>query len=107
MKIRLHDIAHCRAGDKGDTSTLSLIPFDETDYPLLCREVTAEAVKAFLGRTIRGEVTRYELPNLPALQFVCTGALQGGVTTSLAIDPHGKCLSSELLEMELETGTGL
>ena len=59
MKIRLHEIAHCRAGDKGNTSTLSVIAYDEAMYPLLCREVTAEAVKAHLSRNIQGEVVRY------------------------------------------------
>lgn len=102
MKIRLHDIAHCRAGDKGDTATLSLIAYDARTYPLLRREVTAEAVKRHLGSTVRGEVTRYELPDLGALHFVCRQALEGGVTTSLSIDPHGKCVSSLLLDMEIE-----
>jgi hypothetical protein len=101
MSIRLHDIAHCRAGDKGNTSTLSVIAFDEAMYPLLCRALTAEAVKAHLSRNIEGDVTRYEMPNVGALQFVCCQALHSGVTTSLTIDPHGKCLSSELLEIEI------
>jgi len=101
MKIRLHEIAHCRAGDKGNTSTLSVIAYDEAMYPLLCREVTAETVRKHLFRNIRGSVTRYEMPNVGALQFVCRQALHSGVTTSLTIDPHGKCLSSELLEIEI------
>jgi hypothetical protein len=101
MSIRLHDIAHCRAGDKGNTSTLSVIAYDEAMYPLLCRSLTAEAVRAHLSRNIEGDVTRYEMPNVGALQFVCRQALQSGVTTSLTIDPHGKCLSSELLEIEI------
>lgn len=102
MRLRLHDIAHCRAGDKGDTSTLSLIPYDPADYALLQREVTAAAVKGFLAHSVKGAVVRHELPGLPALQFVCHQALHGGVTTSLAIDPHGKCLSSVLLELEID-----
>jgi 6-phosphogluconolactonase (cycloisomerase 2 family) len=102
MKIRLHDIAHCRAGDKGDTATLSLIAYDAQAYALLRREVTAEAVKRHLEPAVKGEVTRYELPKLGALQFVCRQALEGGVTTSLSIDPHGKCVSSLLLDMEIE-----
>ena len=68
MKIRLHEIAHCRAGDKGNTSTLSVIAYDEAMYPLLCREVTAETVKAHLSRNIQGEVVRYEMPNVGALR---------------------------------------
>jgi hypothetical protein len=102
MKIRLHEIAHCRAGDKGNTSTLSVFARDEASYPLLCRALTAEAVRSHLWRNVKGTVTRYEMPNVAALQFVCQEALHGGVTTSLTIDPHGKCLSSELLELEIE-----
>lgn len=102
MTIKLYDIAHSRAGDKGNTLTLSLIPYREEDYPLLQAKVTAEAVKHHLRDIVAGEVTRYELPNLPALQFVCQQALTGGVTTSLTMDTHGKSLSYALLEMEIE-----
>jgi hypothetical protein len=102
MKIKLYDIAHSRAGDKGNTLTLSLIPYREEDYALLLEKVTAVAVKNHLQNIISGEVTRYELPNLPALQFVCQDTLLGGVTTSLSLDPHGKTLSFALLEMEIE-----
>ncbi|MDQ3292652.1 MAG: hypothetical protein M3Q05_15305 [Bacteroidota bacterium] len=102
MKIKLYDIAHSRAGDKGNTLTLSLIPFREEDYNLLLEKVTASAVKNHLQKIISGEVTRYELPNLPALQFVCQDALLGGVTTSLSLDTHGKTLSFALLGMEID-----
>lgn len=100
--MKLYDIAHSRAGDKGNTLTLSLIPYKAEDYPLLCSLVTAEAVKKHLHAIVAGEVIRYELPNLPALQFVCQQALTGGVTTSLTMDTHGKTLSYALLEMQLE-----
>lgn len=90
----LHDIAHRRAGDKGDTSTLSLFPYRDEDFDLLVREVTADRVRAHLADHVRGEVLRYELPNLCALRFTCRQALDGGVTTSLALDTHGKALSS-------------
>ena len=73
------------------------------DYPLLRRQVTAEAVKRHLGHIVQGEVRRFEVPNLHALQFVCERALDTGVTTSLGIDPHGKTLSYALLEMQIET----
>lgn len=102
MKQKLYEIAHSRAGDKGNTLTLSLIPYDEQDYELLCREATAENVKAHLKEIVHGEVIRYELPNISALQFVCHQALSGGVTTSLVMDSHGKTLSYALLEMEIE-----
>ncbi|MGC7101571.1 AtuA-related protein [Amycolatopsis lurida] len=97
----LHEIAHCRAGDKGDTSILSLFPYRDEDFPLLVREVTAERVRAHLSGQLRGEVVRYVLPNLCALQFRCRQALEGGVTTSLALDTHGKGLSFRLLSLAL------
>ncbi|QKZ15004.1 hypothetical protein [Spirosoma sp. KUDC1026] len=101
MTIKLYDIAHSRAGDKGNTLTLSLIPYNADDYELLKMQVTAEVVKQHLSAIVAGEITRYELPNLPALQFVCQQALTGGVTTSLTMDTHGKSLSYALLEMQL------
>jgi hypothetical protein len=102
MKQKLYDIAHSRAGDKGNTLTLSLIPYSEKDYELICKEATAEKVKEHLKELVQGEVTRYELPSIAALQFVCQQALSGGVTTSLAMDTHGKTLSYALLEMEID-----
>jgi hypothetical protein len=102
MKQKLYAIAHSRAGDKGNTLTLSLIPYKEEDYGLLCREVTAEKVKTHLKEVVQGEIVRYELPNIAALQFVCQQALSGGVTTSLVMDTHGKTLSYALLEMEID-----
>jgi hypothetical protein len=98
---KLYDLAHCRAGDKGDTLILSLIAYRAEDYPLLAQHVTAAAVAAHLAAIVKGNVVRYELPQLQALQFVCTHALAGGVTTSLALDAHGKSLSYALLEMAI------
>jgi len=98
---KLYDLAHCRAGDKGDTSILSVIAYRERDYPRLVEALTVEAVARHLGGIVRGEIRRYELPRLAALQFVCDGALAGGVTTSLALDAHGKSLSYALLEIEV------
>lgn len=100
--MKLYEIAHSRAGDKGNTLTLSLIPYQETDYPMLCSVVTAEAVQKHLAEIVSGEVVRYELPNIHSLLFVCQQALLGGVTTSLAVDTHGKTLSYALLTMEIE-----
>jgi hypothetical protein len=102
MKRKLYDLAHSRAGDKGNTLILSLIPYEEKDYPLLCSKVTVEEVKKHLHGIVQGDIVRYELPNIFALQFVCEQALMGGVTTSLAMDTHGKSLSYALLEMEIE-----
>lgn len=102
MSRRLYDIAHCRAGDKGNTAILSVIAYREEDYPLLVEKVTTNAVARHMQGIVAGEIRRYELPNLSALQFVCEHALNGGVTTSLALDAHGKTLSYALLEMPLD-----
>ncbi|HSV20589.1 MAG TPA: hypothetical protein VLR71_19410 [Casimicrobiaceae bacterium] len=96
---KLHELAHCRAGDKGNTSILSLIAYRPQDYPLLAERVSAEVVRQHLAGICRGDVKRYELPHLAALQFVLDRALAGGVTTSLALDAHGKSLSAALLEL--------
>jgi hypothetical protein len=101
---KLYQLAHCRAGDKGNTTILSLIAYRADDFPLLREQVTVDAVQQHLKGIVRGELTRYELPRLWALQFVGRDALAGGVTTSLALDAHGKSLSSALLEMEIATG---
>lgn len=101
--MQLRRLAHSRTGDKGDISNISVIAYDPADYDLLVGEITAERVKAHLGDAVRGRVERYELPRLHALNFVLHQALGGGVTRSLALDSHGKSLSSYLLAMEIET----
>lgn len=99
--MKLYDIAHSRAGDKGNISTLSLIPYNENDYEMLCEKVTIEKVKRHFFGIVSGEIIRYEMPNISSLLFVCNDALAGGVTTSLRIDTHGKALSYKLLDMEI------
>jgi len=99
--MKLYEVAHSRAGDKGNTLTLSLIPYKESDYDMLCKTVTASRVREHLKEIVSGEIVRYELPNISSLLFVCQNALMGGVTTSLAMDTHGKTLSYALLEMEI------
>ncbi len=99
--MKLWEIAHSRTGDKGDISNISLIVYDLSMYPAIEREVTAQRVKHWFGDKIMGEVIRYELPQLGALNFVLYQALDGGVTSSISLDKHGKSLSSYLLEMEL------
>jgi hypothetical protein len=99
--MKLYDIAHSRAGDKGNISTLSLIPYDENDYEMLCQKVTVENVKKHMKGIVSGEIVRYEMANISSLLFVCQDALAGGVTTSLRMDTHGKALSYALLEMEI------
>ena len=99
--MKLREIAHSRTGDKGNTSNISVIAFDEQHYPFLERHVTAERVKAHFAEIAHGEVTRYELPKIGALNFVLRDALGGGVTRSLALDAHGKGLSSAILDVEI------
>jgi hypothetical protein len=100
--VKLRDIAHSRTGDKGDISNISVIAFDAKDYPLLAAQLTSARVKAHFEGIVAGEVVRYELPSLGALNFVMHRALGGGVTRSLALDAHGKSLSSALLDLEIE-----
>jgi hypothetical protein len=106
MRIPLSRIAHARSGDKGDTSNVGIIAFDARHYPLLVREVTGERVKHFFGEMVKGEVERYELPNLGALNFLMHEALGGGGTLSLRIDAQGKTLGAALLRMEIEVSDG-
>ena len=102
---KLREIAHSRTGDKGNTSNISVIAYDEKHYPLLLAQVTSARVKALFAGVVEGEVVRYELPNISALNFVMSGALGGGVTRSLALDAHGKSLSSALLDLDIEDST--
>jgi hypothetical protein len=99
---KLREIAHSRTGDKGNTSNISVIAYNEKDFERLKTQVTSERVKALFAGVVEGDVVRYELPNIAALNFVMSNALGGGVTRSLALDAHGKSLSSALLEMEIE-----
>ncbi|MBV8316050.1 MAG: hypothetical protein JOZ53_14000 [Planctomycetaceae bacterium] len=99
--MRLRELAHCRTGDKGDTSQISVIAYEDGDYAYLAEHVTADRVRAHFAGIVQGEVKRYELPGLGALNFVMERALGSGVTRSLSLDAHGKCLSSLLLELEI------
>ncbi|PRA31393.1 AtuA-related protein [Pseudomonas poae] len=104
--MKLQMLAHSRTGDKGDTSNISIIAYRAEDFPLLCEQLTAECVGEYFAG-LRGPdaapVRRYELPNVQALNFVLPGILRGGVTRSLALDAHGKCLGSALLDIDLVT----
>ena len=104
MKIPLSRIAHGRSGDKGDTANVGIIAYREKHYPILVREVTPERVKAHFGDYVKGNVERYELPNLGALNFLLHEALGGGGTLSLRVDAQGKTYSAALLRMEIEAG---
>ena len=99
--MKLRAIAHGRTGDKGNTCNISVIAYDQRDYPHLAREVTAVRVREHFAGIVEGDVVRYELPQLGALNFVMTLALGGGVTRSLALDAHGKSLSFALLNLDI------
>lgn len=101
-KIHLRELAHSRAGDKGDTSNVSVIAYFEEDYALIREQVTSDRVKAHFKSLVKGDVIRYELPNVHALNFVMHQALGGGVTRSLSHDPHGKSYSALILTLEVE-----
>jgi hypothetical protein len=102
MKVQLVRLAHARSGDKGDTANVGLIALRDEYYRLLVREVTAENVKAHFGPIVKGEVERFELPNLNALNFLLHESLGGGGTLSLMTDAQGKTFSTALLRMYIE-----
>src|SRR5437016_4837840 len=102
MKIQLRRLAHARSGDKGDTANVGLIALRDQFYPVLVREVTAARVKEHFKGICNGDVERFELPNLGALNFLLHESLGGGGTLSLMTDAQGKTLSTALLRMEIE-----
>jgi hypothetical protein len=102
MKTQLLRLAHARSGDKGDKANIALFAPDRATYDLLAREVTAERVRQHFAGIINGQVERFEVPNVLALNFVLHGALNGGASRSLRSDSLGKSLSSALLRMEIE-----
>ncbi|MES1260867.1 MAG: hypothetical protein ABUS49_03955 [Acidobacteriota bacterium] len=102
MKQPLSTIAHTRSGDKGDTSNIGVIAWNPAHYPILLREVTPARVKAFFGDLVKGEVERFELPNLGAVNLLLREALGGGGTVSLRVDAQGKTYGSALLRMEID-----
>ena|SRR5437764_445448 len=103
MKQPLGAIAHTRSGDKGDTCNIGVIAFRPEDFPTLLREVTAERVKAHFGELVKGDVERFELPNLAAINLLLHESLGGGGTVSLRVDAQGKTYGAALLRMEIDT----
>ena len=99
--MQLRQLAHTRTGDKGNRSTLTVIAYDAKDWARLEAQLTAERVQAHYRGIVQGRVERFSLPQLGALQFVMHEALAGGVTRSLALDAHGKTLSSHLLDIDI------
>jgi hypothetical protein len=102
MRVRLVDIAHARSGDKGDTANVGVIALRPEWYDLLTRELTRERVQQHFQGVIQGDVERFELPNLKALNFLLHGALDGGGTLSLKTDAQGKVFSTAMLRMVLD-----
>jgi hypothetical protein len=102
VKVRLVDIAHARSGDKGDTANVGVIALRPEWYPVLVRELTERRVADHFAGVIGGDVKRYELPNLSALNFLLHGALDGGGTLSLKTDAQGKVFSTALLRLIID-----
>jgi hypothetical protein len=102
MKVRLLDIAHARSGDKGDTANVGVIALEPRWYEVLEKFVTRNAVADHFRGMIEGNVERYELPNLNALNFLLHGALDGGGTLSLKTDAQGKVFSTALLRLVID-----
>ncbi len=102
MEVELLKLAHARSGDKGDTANVGVIALKDEFYPLLVREVTAEKVKEHFGEIVKGDVERFELPNLGALNFLLHESLGGGGTLSLMTDAQGKTFSTALLRMKID-----
>lgn len=107
MRVQLQRLAHTRSGDKGNTSNISVFAYSPELYDLIKSQLSAEAFKAYYGGAIKGEVLRYEVDNLDALNFVAHGALGGGVSRSLCLDNYGKALSAAILGFELEVPDSL
>jgi hypothetical protein len=101
VSVKVYDLGHARAGDKGNTSNVSVIAYDDNAWQILRDQLTVERVMLAYGHIAKGPVTRYEMPRLKALNFVIENALGGGVTISLAQDAHGKSLSYLMLDIEL------
>jgi hypothetical protein len=100
--VQLREVAQARSGDKGNTVDLSLFAPDKEWYEMFVEQVTAERVKQHFAGLVEGEVRRYEVPNVLALKFVCTSALNGGGSSSIRMDNLGKCFGANLLRMEIK-----
>lgn len=102
MKIKLKDIAHARSGDKGDAGNVGVIAYSDKEYEIIKKHLTVERVKEHFKGICFGDVERYELPNLRALNFLLHNTLGGGGTVSLKYDAQGKILASAMLRIEIE-----
>ena len=106
-RIRLGEIAHARSGDKGDSSNIGLIAYNKTAFEILKKEVTVERIKSHFGGIVKGEVERFELPNLMCLNFILYNSLGGGGSESLRNDAQGKTQGQALLRMEIDVPDNL
>jgi len=106
-RVKLIEIAHARSGDKGDTSNVGIIAYKPEYYPIMVEQVTPERVKEHFKGICFGEVERFEIPNLHALNFLLHKSLDGGGTISLRTDAQGKTYSTALLRMEIEVDESL
>lgn len=100
-KIKLRELAHCRSGEKGNHSNVSVIAYRINDYALLEDQVTIDAVKALYGPITKGAISRFEVPRIGALNFVLEDTLEGGRSRTLAFEESGKALSSLMLELRV------
>ena len=100
--VPLHELAHARAGDKGNTSSVSVWAYDPGDFLIIKEQLTTEKIKQAFPDLFQGDVVRYELDHLHGLNFVMYDALEGGVNTSLGLDSHGKSWSFLLLSLPIE-----
>ena len=101
MSTKVYELAHARAGDKGNTSNVSVVAYSDRAWEILRDRLTVERVMEAYSHVAKGPITRYELPKLKAFNFVIENALGGGVTISLALDAHGKSLSYLMLDIDL------
>jgi hypothetical protein len=100
-KVELREIAHARSGDKGNTCNIGLIAKESRYYPILLEQVTADAVKKHFEGICFGNVERFEMANIEALNFLLHEALDGGGTVSLRTDAQGKTYAAALLRMRV------
>jgi hypothetical protein len=100
--MKLRDIAVSRSGDKGNISNVGVVPIDENDYDILLNKLTVDVVRRKFGSLVKGTIERYELPGAKCLNFVMFDALDGGVSHSLRVDPHGKAYQSLILDIDID-----
>ena len=100
--VLVREVANARSGDKGDTSNIIVIPYEEENYEWLCKHLTVEAILPVFGKVVRGAITRYEFRGIKSLNFVMQKALEGGVSRSLNLDPHGKSRANLMLGIRLD-----